>query len=179
MIERKLPDNRSRTDDSDIVRADSTQLRLLRRWAIAALLIMSCIWLLFRYWSGHANPYDLLHRMYALAYVSGFALLAAAWHAWRYARRVLASAQYPPPGGWVLGQTRVRRDRAARIVAIQIIVCACILAVLGAYALYLPHAVTLAGRRVTTIQVDPPLPAPATSPAATPHSAPSPSDHHR
>ncbi|MBS0192996.1 MAG: hypothetical protein JSR34_01990 [Proteobacteria bacterium] len=125
----------------EIVRADPQQARRLRLAVFSSLAFAFLVWLLFRYWQRHANAYDVLHRMYGLAYLIGIGLLAVAWYAWRYAQRILRSAQYPPPGGWVWGATLVLRGDAARARALQMVFCAALLALLGLYSLYLPYSI--------------------------------------
>ncbi len=154
----------------EIVDNDPRQRRALHIAAIAALVVLLGTWLLFRYWQAHANPYDLLHRMYGLVYLIGIGLLAVAWHAVRYARRILACDRYPPPGGWVLGPTRVLRGDAARARARQVIASAVVLALLGGYALYLPHSITAMVGRPQPILVD--LQSPASPTTALPAHAP-------
>ncbi|MBS0456349.1 MAG: hypothetical protein JSS44_03300 [Proteobacteria bacterium] len=142
-------------DPAQVVRGDPAQQRLLRRWLLVGMVAIVLTWLLFRYWGTHANPYALLHRLYDLAYLCGIGLLAAAWYSVRYARRVFAATQYPPPGGWVLGPTRVRRGAAARRIGVQILICAAALAGLGGYALYLPHSIDIGARPTAPIQMAP------------------------
>lgn len=153
------PSTPPRPAGDDFVRNDPRQTRALRRWGLAALLLVLGGGWLFRYWQAHANAYDLLHRLYALSYLAGLGLLAVAWHAWRYARRIAASGQYPPPGGWVLGATRVVRGADAAARARQVIACAVALTLLGLYALYLPHSISAMFQPRAPIQVDPSPPA--------------------
>lgn len=156
----------------EFVQNDPLQARALRRWCIAAAAVAIAVWLAFRYWQAHSNPYDVLHRLYALSYLIGLGLLGVAWHAWRYARRIAAAGQYPPPGGWVLGRTRVLRGPAAISRARQVIATAVALVLVALYALYLPHSITAMFPAAAPIQVDlsPPSP-PADSPRHPPASA--------
>lgn len=128
-------------NDSEILRSDPQQVREIRRWAIAGAIAVATLWLLFRYWMQHDNAYVVLHRMFMLCYGLSVLLLAVAAYAVRYARRILDAGQYPPPGGWVLGDTRVLRGDAARARGRWVIVCAVALALLGFYAAYLPHSI--------------------------------------
>ncbi|MBS0461542.1 MAG: hypothetical protein JSS41_03615 [Proteobacteria bacterium] len=165
------------SDPAQVVRGDPAQQRLLRRWLLVGIVAIVLTWLLFRYWGTHANPYALLHRLYDLAYLCGLGLLAAAWYSVRYARRVFAATQYPPPGGWVLGPTRVRRGSAARRIGVEILICAAALAVLGGYALYLPHSIDIGGRPTAPIQMAPQtiaIPVGTSPPTAPPHPTASP-----
>lgn len=151
-------DENGQPDDvPEILRSDPQQVRQMRRWATWGVSAVVVVWLLFRYWEHYSNAYDVLHRMYGLCYLVGLGLLAVAWYAFRYARRILDAGCYPPPGGWVLGDTPVLRGTAARIRGLSVIACAAGLGLLGAYALYLPHSISTSLPPGTVpIQVDPP-----------------------
>ncbi|HTA66048.1 MAG TPA: hypothetical protein VK753_11135 [Xanthomonadaceae bacterium] len=125
----------------EILRSDPQQVREMQRWAIAVAVAAATLWLLFRYWIQHDNAYVVLHRMFGLCYGLSVLLLAVAVYTVRYARRIFDAGQYPPPGGWVLGDTRVLRGDAARARGRWVIVCAIVLALLGFYAAYLPHSI--------------------------------------
>lgn len=159
-----------------VARNDARQQRALRRGALAALIGGIATWLLFRYWQAHANPYAVLHRLYVLSYLIGLGLIAVGWYAWRYAGRIRAAGQYPPPGGWVLGATRVQTGSAALGKARQVMVSAVALTLLGLYALYLPHSISAMFPVKAPIQIDLPLASPpaAPAPAASPASRPAP-----
>ncbi|HEY2347061.1 MAG TPA: hypothetical protein VGH80_14500 [Xanthomonadaceae bacterium] len=156
MSDEQRDDSERTRDAPEVLRSDPQQVRAMRRWALAGVAVVAVTWLLFRYWESHSDAYSVLHRMYGLCYLFGIGLLAVAWYAVKYARRILDAGRYPPPGGWVLGDTPVLRGTAARTRGLLVIACAAGLALLGLYALYLPHIIsTTLPPGTAPIQVDP------------------------
>lgn len=126
--------------EPEFVHSDPAQLRRLLRGSVVTLIGLVVIGLSFRYWLMHADAFVIVRGMFWLSYLVGFGLLAVAVHAWRYAQRIFRSAQFPPPGAWVLGPTRVLRGTAAQRSSRWVLVGAVVLVALAACAFYLPHA---------------------------------------
>jgi len=160
--------------DPDILRSTPDQRRKLR-WAIVAMLAMALfLWLLgFSALHGAAHAGDtatMTHRLQAAFYVLSALLLATAAYAGWYARRIFASSQYPPPGSWVMRDTRLLRGANARGRGWWTLLCAAICLLMAVYAATLPKRLEhlLTGSAHYTHVPLPSAPAPSQPPPIAP-----------
>ena len=104
--------------DPDILRSDPEQRRKLQ-WMIAAAMAVLLVLLLFglstlRHASDTPDTRALTRQLEMVFYgLSALLLVTAAYAGW-HARRIFSSSQYPPPGSWVLRDTRLLRGNRAR-----------------------------------------------------------------
>lgn len=133
--------NRSTDDDEEYVRLDPAQRRKLKRWIAAVVIAVVLIGLFLKFCFGSQDEIAVMHRMYAMCYVMSVLLFAAAGYLAWYARRIYSAERYPPPGGLLLGDTRILRGNDARIHARWIGLCAIVFAALAVYAAMLPRSI--------------------------------------
>jgi hypothetical protein len=160
--------------NSDILHSTPNQRRKLQ-WTIATMLAAALLlWLLgFSALRGAAHAGDtatLTHRLQVAFYVLSALLFATAAYAGWYARRIFASSQYPPPGSWVLRDTRLLRGASARRRGWWTLACAAICLLMAVYAATLPkrleHLLT-SSVHYTHVPL-PPAPAPSQPPPIAP-----------
>ena len=136
------PDEKS-TSDSAFLRTDARQRRNLAL-LIAGMVVFAALFFFFGLpalikWVHAGNTAASLHKLGVVCDVlAALLLLTAAW-AFGYARRVLRSDQFPPPGTWVLRDTLLKRGAAARIRAWGLVVVAVGCALFAIYAIVLPY----------------------------------------
>ena len=114
--------------DPDILRSDPVQRRNVR-WLIAATIAVVLLLLLFglstlRHASDTPDTRALTRQLEMVFYGLGVLLLVTAAYAGWQARRIFGSSQYPPPGSWVLRDTRLLRGDRARVRGWWALVCA-------------------------------------------------------
>lgn len=134
--------NSDRVEDSDMLHADPSSQR--QAFVLICVLIVAGAllqWLglpaLMR-WLTVADNAVLLHRV-GLVFdaLAALMLLLSVYSGW-YASRILRSHQFPPPHSWVLRDTRIVRDGAARLRGWAMLVCAAAFIALAMYAAILP-----------------------------------------
>jgi hypothetical protein len=136
------PDDQS-TSDSAFLRTDARQRRNLAL-LIAGMLVFAALFFFFGLprltaWVHTGNTAAVLHKLGVVCDVlAALLLLTAAW-AVGYARRVLRSDQFPPPGTWVLRDTPLRRGAGARMRARGLMVVAAGCTLFAIYAVVLPY----------------------------------------
>jgi TRAP-type C4-dicarboxylate transport system permease small subunit len=138
-------DNAHLNVDPDILRSDPEQRRKLQ-WLIAAAIATVLLLLLFGVFTlKHAtDTHDTraLGRQLEMVFygLSALLLVTAAYAGW-HARRIFGSSQYPPPGSWVLRDTRLLRGDRARGRGWWALVCAAVSLLLAVYAASLPRQI--------------------------------------
>jgi hypothetical protein len=136
------PDDES-TSETAFLRTDARQRRNLAL-LIAATIALAALFFFFGLprldrWIRTGNTMASLHRFGVVCDVlAALLLLSAAWAA-GYARRVLRSNQFPPPGTWVLRDTRLRHGAAARLRAWGLVFVAAGCALFAIYLIALPY----------------------------------------
>jgi hypothetical protein len=136
------PDDKS-TSDPAFLRTDARQRRNLAL-LMTAMVLFAVSFFFFGLprltaWVHAGNTAAVLHKLDVVCDVlAALLLLTAAW-ATGYARRVLRSDQFPPPGTWVLRDTPLRRGTAARMRAWGLMVVAACCALFAIYAVALPY----------------------------------------
>lgn len=125
--------------DPDILRSDPAQRRNVQ-WLIATMVAAALLLFLFglpalKRWINVADGTVMLHRMSLVFYGLGDLLLATAAYASWYARRIFGSQQFPPPGTWVMRDTRVLRGDAARARGWWVLTCAIGFVLLATYTM--------------------------------------------
>ena len=150
--------------DPDILRSDPDQRRKVL-WLIATMVAAALLLFLFglpalKHWMNVADGAEMLRRMGLVFYGLGGVLLATSVYAGWYARRILRSRQFPPPGSWVMRDTRVLRGDTARARGWWVLTCAISFLLLAAYTMILP-------RRLDGLVMPAPTPHPAQ--VAVPH----------
>jgi hypothetical protein len=134
-------DHPSGGNEQEFLRLAPDQRRTLNR-RIAGLVAGAIVVSLFlKYWFTHGNALQVMQRMNLMCYLLSLGLFAIAGYLGWYARRIHQARLYPPPGGWLLGDTRILRGDAARIQARWVGICAAGFAALAIYAAYLPHSI--------------------------------------
>lgn len=129
--------------DPDILRSDPAQRRKLQ-WVIAATIAVVLLLSLFglstlRHASDTPDTRALTRQLEIVFYaLSALLLVTAAYAGWQ-ARRIFGSSQYPPPGSWVLRDTRLLRGARARDRGWWALVCAMVSLLLAVYAATLPR----------------------------------------
>jgi hypothetical protein len=131
--------------DPDILRSDPEQRRKLQ-WLIAATIAVVLLLVLFglstlRHAGDTPDTHALTRQLEMVFYgLSALLLVTAAYAAW-HARRIFGSSQYPPPGSWVMRDTRLLRGDRARSRAWWALVCALVSVLLAVYAASLPRQI--------------------------------------
>lgn len=134
------PENPS---EPEFLRTDARQRRNIAL-LMAAMIVFAIAFFFFglpalNAWVQAGSTAAALHKFALVCYaIAALLLIAAGWVA-VYARRVLRSGQFPPPGTWVFNDTPLRRGAAARIRAQGTLVVALCLVLFAAYAIVLPH----------------------------------------
>ena len=99
----------------------------------------------------HRSPEEALPLLRTWLVVSFLPIFPMVYYMYRFARRVLSSGQFPPPGTRVLFDTQILEGKSARWRAIFLIIFGGLLLVVGlAGTFYLPYlidSVAHAGRR--------------------------------
>jgi len=136
------PDDKS-TSDSAFLRTDARQRRNLAL-LIAGMLAFAVLFFFFglprlNAWVRAGNTAAALNKLGMVCDVLAVLLLLTAAWAVGYARRVLRSDQFPPPGTWVLWDTRLRRGAAARMRAWGLVFVAAGCALFAIYVAVLPY----------------------------------------
>jgi len=129
--------------DPDILRSDPLQRRKLQ-WMIAATIVVVLLLVLFglftlRHASDAPDTHVLTRQLEMVFYALSVLLLVTAAYAASQTRRIFASSQYPPPGSWVLRDTRLLRGARARDRGWWALVCAVVSVLLAVYAATLPR----------------------------------------
>ena len=112
------PDSEKPTDDPDLLRSDPAQRRKIKWLMVTMAVIALCLFLfgrpLLKRWMDVSDTALMLHRMGLVFYGLAVILFATAAYAGWYASRIFRSSQFPPPGSWVLHDTRLLRGEHAR-----------------------------------------------------------------
>jgi hypothetical protein len=131
--------------DPDIVRSDPAQRRKAQ-WLMAATIAVVLLLCLFglstlRHAADTPDTHALTRQLEMVFYgLSALLLVTAAYAGW-HARRIFASSQYPPPGSWVMRDTRLLRGDPARGRGWWALVCAVVSLLLAVYAASLPRQI--------------------------------------
>lgn len=128
--------------DPDILRSDPRQRRNVW-WLIAAMTAAGVLlWLIVRptlkLWINVSDISVMTHRMGVVYYGLSILLFATAGYAGWYARRIFRASQFPPPGSWVLRDTRLLRGEHARARGWWVVACATSLFLIAVYVAILP-----------------------------------------
>jgi hypothetical protein len=143
MNDTKKPDSDPTADTGDgILRSDPQHRRYLQ-WLIGAMVVaLLLLWLFGRpalkRWIDVSDLAIMVHRWGIVSYCLSALLFTTAAYAGWYASRIFRSAQFPPPGSWVLRDTRVLRGDHARARGWWVVACAISLALISAYVMILP-----------------------------------------
>ncbi|HTD28576.1 MAG TPA: hypothetical protein VK660_04230 [Xanthomonadaceae bacterium] len=128
--------------DPDMLRTDPQQRRnvllLIGAMAAGVLLLWAFGLPALRRWTDVSDPALMIHRVDTVFYWLSVMLYAGAGYAGWYAVRIFRSSQFPPPGSWVLRDTRLLRGDPARARGLLVIACAISLVLLAAYVTILP-----------------------------------------
>jgi len=131
--------------DPDILRSDPEQRRKLQS-LIAVTIAVVLVLLLFglsalKHASDTPDTRALTRQLEMVFYGLGALLLATAAYAAWHARRIFGSSQYPPPGSWIMRDTRLLRGDRARGRGWWALVCAVVSLLLAVYAASLPRQI--------------------------------------
>jgi hypothetical protein len=112
----------------DVLRTDPVQRLKVQRLIIAMIVAaVLLLWLglpALKEWVDARDDSVMIHRMAVVCYWLGFTLFATAGYACWYARNIFRSSQFPPPGTWVLRDTRLLRGDHARARGWWVMACA-------------------------------------------------------
>ncbi len=136
-------DDESPGAEHDFLRSDPDQRRKVQ-WLIATMVAVALLFWLFglpalRRWTDVGDVAVMTHRMGLVFYGLCALLLATAMYAGWYAQRIFRASQFPPPGSWVLRDTRLLRGDHARARGWWVVVCAISFLLLAIYAAMLPQ----------------------------------------
>ncbi len=134
--------DRSADSGPDMLRTDSRQQRnvwwLIAAMATAAVLLWLLVLPALKRWINVSDIGVMTHRMGAVYYgLSALLFITAGYAVW-YARRIFRSSQFPPPGSWVLRDTRLLRGDHARARGWWVVACAASLSLIAIYVAILP-----------------------------------------
>jgi hypothetical protein len=152
-------DNTSNSDSDttgnanpEILYSDPQQRRKVR-WLIAAMAATALLFWLFalpalKHWVDARDVKVMTQRMGLVYYCLSLLLLVTGTYAAWYARRILYASQFPPPGSWVLRDTRLLHGDQARARGWWVVACAVSLMLIAAYIAVLPP-------RIDALLIDP------------------------
>jgi hypothetical protein len=172
--------------DHEILRTDPDQRRKIQRLIVAMVVIALLFWWFalpaLKDWVTVPDESTYVRRMETIFYALAAVLFATSGYALWFARRILVSAQSPPPGTWVWRDTRVLRGDHARARGWWVVACALSFVLLGGFTAFsMPRMLEgqlRAGAPMRPVRALPvsgphlpslPLRAPRAPPVASPH----------
>lgn len=132
-----------RPSDSAFLRTDARQRRNLAV-LMAGLVVLAVVFFFFGLprltaWVHAGTTAAVLRKLGIVCDVFAVLLLLTALWAAGYARRVLRSGQFPPPGTWVLRDTPLQHGAAARMRGWAVGIVAVCCGLFAIYAAVLPY----------------------------------------